>query len=80
MNPHSASVTINNGVVRVLLNTELDHETERWFAEYLYKKSTAVIVDQKTMRLRGYEVPEREWEQFRFWLGVSLSSDPDEEA
>lgn len=66
-------------MVRVRLGSMLDHNTERWFSEFLMKASGVAYLeyDTQTMRLAGYGVWEPYWENFRFWLEVGLMSDPE---
>jgi hypothetical protein len=62
-------------LVEVRLSAPLyDPETERWFMEYLHKASGVAYMefDEAKRRLVGYGVWEPWWEQFRFWLEVSI--------
>jgi len=61
-------------MVCVRFDGPLTPEDERWFLEYLHKSSGVAYMemDKDTRRLMGYGVWEPWWEQFRFWLGVSM--------
>jgi hypothetical protein len=63
---------IVNREVQVELGRNLEPSVECWFLEYLNKYASYITVNTVTRRLIGYGIPLSEWENFRFWLGISL--------
>jgi hypothetical protein len=68
-------------VVEVRLGTTLSREDEVWFLRYLTKAEGVAYMEHRkdTMRLAGYGVWEYAWDNFRFWLGVSIYSSYEKE-
>ena len=80
---NTATVQMDDELVRVKIDPISDPSTELWFCEFLTSSKLGVQyqeydqIDHHPMRLRGYGVLRSHWEHFRFWLGVALVSRED---